>query len=174
MFPVSPTIPPVSEGGGLSDEGCFLPVRRSASQCCRPANGPADAWRSSPKLKRCNRFATDICDIRTADVIELACLCKLTVMKRGSGDYELVAGRFAIFSRPAGACNTRGGAFNGSVWYTGAGIHFHSGLPAVRSGDDAAESRRQEVTKLFSGDNLSNRGSSPENYRFWDKTARHN
>jgi hypothetical protein len=95
-------------------------------------------------------------------------------MKRGSGDYELVAGRFAIFSRPAGACNTRGGAFNGSVWYTGAGIHFHSGLPAVRSGDDAAESRRQEVTKLFSGDNLSNRGSSPENYRFWDKTARHN
>ena len=70
---------------------------------------------------------------------------------------------FAIFSRPAVAYNRRGGSFNGSAWYTGAGIHFHSGLPAVRSGDDAAESRRQEVTKLFSGDNLSNRGS-PENY----------
>src|SRR5215831_9322337 len=78
---------------------------------------------------------------------------------------------FAIFPRPAVAYNMRGGFFNGSAWYTGAGIHFHSGLPAVRSGDDAAESRRQEVTKLFSGDNLSNRGS-PENYPFRDCNPR--
>jgi hypothetical protein len=63
------------------------------------------------------------------------------------------------------AYNTRVGSPNGSAWYTGTGIHFHSGLPAVRSGDDAAESRRQDVTKLFSAGNLSNRGS-PENDRF--------
>ena len=54
-----------------------------------------------------------------------------------------------MFSRAAEAYNTRGGSFNGSAWYSGAGIHFHSGLPAVRSRDDTAESRRQEVTKLF-------------------------
>src|SRR5882672_1399814 len=47
-----PTIHSVAESGGLSDERCFPPIGRSASQCCRPVND--DNLTAS--------FATDICD----------------------------------------------------------------------------------------------------------------
>jgi hypothetical protein len=54
--------PPVEESGGLSDD-----VSRQS------AGWFAESARS---LNRHDQFATDICDIRTADFIELPCRCK--------------------------------------------------------------------------------------------------
>ena len=96
-----PTIHSVAESGGLSDERCFSPIGRSASQCCRPVNDDnltasfcnrhlrfrsvtvrarkrACEWFAefARRLNRHDQFATDICDIRTADFIELPCRCK--------------------------------------------------------------------------------------------------
>ena len=112
-FPTSgsPTIHSVAESGGLSDERCFRPIGRSASQCCRPVNDNnltasfcnrhlrfrsvtvrarkrACEWFAefARRLNRHDQFATDICDIRTADFIELPCRCKTYPLRDALAD----------------------------------------------------------------------------------------
>ena len=106
-----PTIHSVAESGGLSDERCFPPIGRSASQCCRPVNDDnltasfcnrhlrfrsvtvrarkrACEWFAefARRLNRHDQFATDICDIRTADFIELPCRCKTYPLRDALAD----------------------------------------------------------------------------------------
>ena len=105
------TIHSVAESGGLSDERCFPPIGRSASQCCRPVNDDnlkasfcnrhlrfrsvtvrarkrACEWFAefARRLNRHDQFATDICDIRTADFIELPCRCKTYPLRDALAD----------------------------------------------------------------------------------------
>ena len=123
-FPTSgsPTIHSVAESGGLSDERCFRPIGRSASQCCRPVNDNNLTasfcnrhlrFRSVPvrarkracewfaefarRLNRHDQFAADICDVRTADYIELRCRCKnLSSVRRARSHWSLLVIVFTI------------------------------------------------------------------------------
>src|SRR5438105_14384146 len=111
------TIHSVAESGGLSDERCFPPIGRSASQCCRPVNEDnlkasfcnrhlrfrsvtvrarkrACEWFAefARRLNRHDQFATDICDIRTHDFIKLPCRCKTYALRDALNDI----GRFFV------------------------------------------------------------------------------